>query len=67
METKVFYIYTLLGILFSIVYLIYLYNKCEEITLRDILLCPLFILTWPILTFWLLVENAENIKVLKKK
>lgn len=40
METKVFCIYILLGILFDIIDLIYLYNKCKEITLRDILLYP---------------------------
>jgi uncharacterized membrane protein YdjX (TVP38/TMEM64 family) len=67
METKVFYIYTLLGILFGIVYLIYLYNKCKEITLRDILLCPFFIIIWPIPTFLLLIESAGDIKILKKK
>ena len=41
METKVFCIYILLGILFDIIDLIYHYNECKEITLRDILLCPL--------------------------
>ena len=64
METKVFYIYTLLGILFGIVYLIYLYNKYKEITLRDILLYPFFIIIWPIFAFCMLMDNTENIKVL---
>ena len=67
METKIFYIYTLLGILFGIVYLIYLYNKCKEITLRDILLYLFFIIIWLIFVFCMLMDNAENIKVLKKK
>jgi hypothetical protein len=67
METKVFCIYILLGILFGIIDLIYHYNECKEITLRDILLCPFFIIIWPIPTFLLLIESAGNIKILKKK
>lgn len=57
METKVFCIYILLGILFGIIDLIYHYNECKEITLRDILLCPFFIIIWPIPTFLLLSEQ----------
>ena len=67
METKVFCIYILLGILFDIIDLIYHYNECKEITLRDILLCPFFIIIWPIPTFLLLIESAGDIKILKKK
>lgn len=67
METKVFCIYILLGILFDIICLIYLYNKCKEITSRDILLCLFFIIFWPIPTFLLLIESAGDIKILKKK
>lgn len=67
METKVFCIYILLGILFGIIDLIYHYNECKEITLRDILLCPFFIIIWPIPTFLLLIESAGNIKILKKE
>lgn len=67
METKVFCIYILLGILFDIVCLIYLYNKYTEITLKDILLCIFFIIIWPIPTFCILMDSAENIKILKKK
>lgn len=37
METKIVCIYILLGILFDIACLIYLYNKYIEITLKDIL------------------------------
>lgn len=66
METKVFCIYILLGILFGIIDLIYHYNECKEITLRDILLCPFFIIIWPIPTFLLLIESAGDIKILKK-
>lgn len=67
METKVFCIYILLGILFDIIDLIYRYNECKEITLRDILLCLFFIIIWPIPTFLLLIESAGDIKILKKK
>lgn len=67
METKIFYIYILLGILFDIVCLIYLYNKGEEITLRDILICPFLVIIWPIAIFRILMDIAENIKILKKK
>lgn len=66
METKVFCIYILLGILFGIIDLIYHYNECKEITLRDILLCPFFIIIWPIPTFLLLIESAGDIKILKE-
>lgn len=66
METKVFCIYILLGILFDIIDLIYHYNECKEITLRDILLCPFFIIIWPIPTFLLLIESAGDIKILKQ-
>lgn len=67
METKIFYIYILLGILFDIACLIYLYNKGEEITLRDILICPFLVIIWPIAIFCILMDSAENIKILKKK
>lgn len=67
METKVFCIYILLGILFDIIDLIYHYNECKEITLRDILLCPFFIIIWPIPTFLLLKEQFNTISIRLKE
>lgn len=67
METKVFCIYILLGILFDIIDLIYHYNECKEITLRDILLCPFFIIIWPIPTFLLLIVGTTSLSLKEAK
>lgn len=67
METKIVRIYILLGILFDIACLIYLYNKYIEITLKDILICIFIIIIWPIFAFCILIDYTKNITVLKKK
>lgn len=76
METKVvlFIIHLTLGIISSIIYLIYCYKKYEVLTLADIIASLLIILGWPvtllILTahyFLLFLSNLEEIKILEKK
>lgn len=76
METKVvlFIIRLTLGIISSIIYLIYCYKKYEVLTLADIIASLLIIFGWPVVLlflaahyFLLCLSNLEEIKVLKKK
>lgn len=76
METKVvlFIIRLTLGIISSIIYLIYCYKKYEVLTLADIIASLLILFGWPIVLlfsaahyFLLFLSNLEEIKVLEKK
>lgn len=76
METKVvlFIIHLTLGIISSIIYLIYCYKKYEVLTLADIIASLLIIFGWPVVLlflaahyFLLFLSNLEEIKVLEKK
>lgn len=76
METKVvlFIIHLTLGIISSIIYLIYCYKKYEVLTLADIIASLLIISGWPVVLlflaahcFLLFLSNVEEIKVLEKK
>jgi hypothetical protein len=76
METKVvlFIIYLTLGIISSIIYLIYCYKKYEVLTLADIIASLLIISGWPVVLlflaahyFLLFLSNLEEIRILEKK
>lgn len=56
METKVvlFFIHLTLGIISSIIYLIYCYKKYEVLTLADIIASLLILFGWPIVLLALL-------------
>ena len=76
METKVvlFIIHLTLGIISSIIYLIYYYKKYDVLTLADAIASLMIILGWPIVLlvlgahcFLLFLSNLEEIKILEKK
>lgn len=68
METKVtlLIIYLLLGILGSILSLRYIYKKYGELTLGDIIIFSVIVLTGPITLLCLLINYLDRFKILKK-
>lgn len=68
METKVtlLIIYLLLGILGSILSLRYMYKKYGELTLGDIIIFSVIVLTGPITLLCLLINYLDRFKILKK-
>lgn len=68
METKVtlLIIYLLLGILGSMLSLRYIYKKYGELTLGDIIIFSVIVLTGPITLLCLLIEYLDRFKILKK-